>query len=378
MNGSIFVVNGGQVIELKEQKYENETVFQELIEKYPNILAGDQITPEEPRRWLFVSREMGVPSQQNGGTQWFLDHLFIDHEGIPTFIEVKRSTDTRIRREVVAQMLDYAANATEYWPAEMIRSLYEQQNRNMFDDIGIDRDKEESYWETVHTNLRSGKIRMLFVADEIPMSLKRIIEFLNGQMTEAEVLGVEIKRFSSDKDVSTLVPRVVGQTAESYTAKRRTSGQWDEESFLEEVERLNGDAAVVVCKKILRAFENMGCWIWWGKGAKHASCTVMYSGKEQHSLVSLYPLTRSTSVEIQFQYLKPPLDTYEKRKEIQHKLEEIDGVKIPDERLEKRPSFDWRLLQKNDSMEKFIRIYSSIISEINDYDRAGNHTTNEQ
>ena len=28
----------------------------------------------------------------------------------PTLVEVKRSSDTRIRREVVGQMLDYAAN----------------------------------------------------------------------------------------------------------------------------------------------------------------------------------------------------------------------------------------------------------------------------
>jgi hypothetical protein len=29
---------------------------------------------------------------------------------VPTLLEVKRSSDTRIRREVVGQMLDYAAN----------------------------------------------------------------------------------------------------------------------------------------------------------------------------------------------------------------------------------------------------------------------------
>jgi hypothetical protein len=33
-------------------------------------------------------------------------------------VEVKRSTDTRLRREVVGQMLDYAANAVVYSPVE--------------------------------------------------------------------------------------------------------------------------------------------------------------------------------------------------------------------------------------------------------------------
>jgi hypothetical protein len=33
-----------------------------------------------------------------------------DQNAVPTLVEVKRSSDTRIRREVVGQMLDYAAN----------------------------------------------------------------------------------------------------------------------------------------------------------------------------------------------------------------------------------------------------------------------------
>jgi hypothetical protein len=36
---------------------------------------------------------------------------------------------------------------------------------------------------------------MLFVADEIPVELRRIVEFLNSQMNRAEVLAVEIKQF---------------------------------------------------------------------------------------------------------------------------------------------------------------------------------------
>jgi len=159
MAGSIFVIKEDQVIELKEATFENELDFQVLIEKYPNILAGDQITPNDRRKWIFIFREMGVPAQMDGGNQCFLDHLFIDHESIPTFIEVKRSTDTRIRREVVAQMLDYAANATEYWPIETIRNLYDGQNSSLSDDLDIEPDKVELYWETVKNNLRLGKIK---------------------------------------------------------------------------------------------------------------------------------------------------------------------------------------------------------------------------
>jgi ribosomal protein L30E len=34
----------------------------------------------------------------------------------------------------------------------------------------------------VDANLRAGKVRLVFVADEIPAELRRVVEFLNSQM----------------------------------------------------------------------------------------------------------------------------------------------------------------------------------------------------
>jgi hypothetical protein len=44
---------------------------------------------------------------------------------VPTLIEVKRQSDTRLRREVVGQMLDYAANAVVYWRIDQLRAEFE-------------------------------------------------------------------------------------------------------------------------------------------------------------------------------------------------------------------------------------------------------------
>ncbi len=126
MSGGIFLLQGDEsLIEMREQAYDSEAVLQRLLAQYPNLLAGDQINRAEPRRWLLVAREMGVPGEEVGGDRWSLDHLFLDQDGVPTLVEVKRSADTRIRREVVGQMLDYAANAVVYWPVERIRARFE-------------------------------------------------------------------------------------------------------------------------------------------------------------------------------------------------------------------------------------------------------------
>jgi hypothetical protein len=54
-----------------------------------------------------------------------LDHLFLNREGVPTLVEVKRSSNTQLRREVVAQMLDYAANASAQWTVDSLRTWFE-------------------------------------------------------------------------------------------------------------------------------------------------------------------------------------------------------------------------------------------------------------
>jgi hypothetical protein len=58
----------------------------------------------DPRRWIVVAREVGLPSEDAGADRWSVAHRLLAPDGIPTLVEVKRSSDTRIRREVVGQM----------------------------------------------------------------------------------------------------------------------------------------------------------------------------------------------------------------------------------------------------------------------------------
>ncbi|SRR5258708_39618778 len=95
--GGIFLIQAdGKLVEMKEELYESEDVFQSVLANHPNLLAGDPIDSEKPRRWLLIAREVSVPADESGAGQWSLDHLFVDQDGIPTFVEVKRSTDTRM------------------------------------------------------------------------------------------------------------------------------------------------------------------------------------------------------------------------------------------------------------------------------------------
>lgn len=226
MSGGIFVLNGEDLVAMHEQPYDSEDLLQTLLAKYPQLIAGDDDVTGAARRWLLVKRELGVPGSDTGGSRWSLDHLFIDQGAVPVLVEVKRSDDTRIRREVVGQMLDYAANGVVYWPAERLRSDFETrcvkdgtEPEEVFRSSLGDEIDPERFWDDVAQNLRSGRVRLIFVSDAIPAELRRVIEFLNERMSPTEVLGIEIKQYVSTGDLTTLVPRVVGQTEQARIQK---------------------------------------------------------------------------------------------------------------------------------------------------------------
>ena len=73
-----------------------------------------------------------------------------------------------------------------------------------------DGDRSGAFWIAVDSNLRAGRVRLVFVSDEIPPELRRIIEFLNGQMTPAEVIGIEMKQYVGE-GMRTLVRASSGQ-----------------------------------------------------------------------------------------------------------------------------------------------------------------------
>ena len=55
MSGKIYLIQSNNTLQaLSQQPYPNEDLFQGLLEKYPDLLAGDQMDEVNPRRWLLV------------------------------------------------------------------------------------------------------------------------------------------------------------------------------------------------------------------------------------------------------------------------------------------------------------------------------------
>ena len=134
-------------------------------------------------------------------------------------VEAKRGSSTEIRRTIVGQLLEYAAHAQLTWTAASLRQTFESSVRARDGDpekepahlLGSDTEPDaDQFWSDVATNLAASRFRLLFVADDIPDELERVVTFLNAQMLSIEVLAVEIKRFKG-ATMQTLVPRVPGR-----------------------------------------------------------------------------------------------------------------------------------------------------------------------
>ena len=361
-SGAIFVRTEAGLTELREAAYDSESTLQRLIAEYPSLLAGDQIDATSPRRLALVKREMGVPGVSEGSNRWSLDHLFIDQDGVPTLIEVKRSSDTRLRREVVGQMLDYAANAVVHWPVDRIRTAFETTNANR----GLDPDEVlrelvedadlERYWATVQTNLQAGRVRLVFVADEIPTELRRVIEFLNMQMSPAEVLALEVRQYVG-QGIETLVPRIIGQTSAAQQRKSTDGGpapQWDEPMFFTALASNCSDEEVDVARRLLGWATGHGLRIWWGRGRLNGSFFPMLDHPEGNYFT--FSVWTNGKVEIQFQWMydKPGNHGDGSPEVLRSNLNRVPGVAIPERSTRGKPGIALNVLTDPDALDAFI------------------------
>jgi len=361
------------LLEMKEELYDSEALLQSLLEDYPKLLAGAQINPDSPRRWILIKREMGIPDKEQGSDRWAVDHLFLDQEAIPTLVEVKRSTDTRTRREVVAQMLDYAANSVQYWEIDDIIESYQEdcQDKNLDPDecllnvLGTSIELDD-FWDLVNANLKQGKIRMLFVADIIPPELQRIVEFLNEQMNPAEVLAVEVKQYTG-QNLKTLVSRVVGQTMKAVDIKASRSGksiQWTKGLLLDQVHDLKGEDIARVVDRLISWCENKKYYLKYGKGAVEGSVQLGYES-DSGTIYKFFYISSGKSY-VWFDYIMkyPPFDEKENRINLLNRLNSIKGMTFRDDKLESTSSSELTGLTDDTEFKKFCDVFEWIVEEI--------------
>ena len=270
-NRLFFVAEDQHVQEMNEVNIKDmlESRLQEIVEKNPDLLAREW--DDQPRKLFLIAREKEVHAEEDVGNSFSLDHLLVDSEGVPILVEVKRSTDTRIRREVAAQMLDYACRASS-WNIESLKELFKSNNTGRPDAEELFDNQE--FWSRVSANLGAEHFRLVFVADRIPETLRILIEFMDRAMNNIEVYGVELKPYKTADGAMLLSSNIVGNSLDVRTKPTypsRGTGKWTRESFLSRVNENEGADVEKVAVSFLDLCEPLGLKGFFGRGAKFAN-----------------------------------------------------------------------------------------------------------
>ena len=157
--------------------FQDEATLHSLIEQNPQILP------------LAGSPSLTVLGSEIQLGTGYADILAVESSGRPTIIEVKLAKDPRARREIVSQVLAYAAflygsdvEGLERVPLR--RALAEAGHGSILDAVQA-QDQEgaveaDSFAASMQQYLDQGNFRLVLVLDEVSAELERVIAYLEA------------------------------------------------------------------------------------------------------------------------------------------------------------------------------------------------------
>jgi hypothetical protein len=223
-----------------EEGYASEQELQTFLRDHAELIPVGEIELGTPPL-LCIGWEVSVAS----GSE---DLLYVDETGLLTIVETKLRKNPEARREVVAQVLEYGAQASAWSPNDIeakaqkflsspecpqeYRGLtLEQAVRYFLERTGSPAREAFSYDNFLNLasgNLQRGHIRLVIAIDEPPDPLLRIVEFVNRFSERFEMYLIQLKRFQ-DKATrrNIFVPALFGRVA----AARKLPEHWDWDKY---------------------------------------------------------------------------------------------------------------------------------------------------
>lgn len=200
-----------------------ENVLQKLLAEHPEVLPINEIEPAfQPL--IFLGRE--IPTRTGS-----IDLLYSTPAGYLTIVETKLWDNPEARRQVVAQIIDYATELS-YWSFDEIRaaigkSLNEDGDKQMTDILDniktkIDDFDQTNYIDSISRNLRKGNFLLVIVGNGIHEGVENISEYLQKNPSlhfTLALVELNLYRLQQDQDFPLYVqPRTLAKTVELVRA----------------------------------------------------------------------------------------------------------------------------------------------------------------
>ncbi len=211
------IISGGRSMTPKRLNYNEreytEKWLQEIVHNHPECLPISDIEPLfEDVTSLCTEMEM-----ESG----FSDNVLMNDRGYITLVECKLWRNPQARREVLAQVLDYAKDLAT-WNYEQLETAVlkarGETDRTLLDimtEKTPDIDETELV-DSVNRNLKEARVLLLIIGDGIRENAEQLIDFLNSFANMRFVLAfVEMPVFKLEEtDQLIITPRILAKTTE--------------------------------------------------------------------------------------------------------------------------------------------------------------------
>jgi hypothetical protein len=234
--------DGDRFVVLEESEFGAENALQEALKRNPEAIPAPDLELDD---LIVVGRETSLPSGA-------LDLLMVDAQGQVIIVETKLSRNPELRRQVVAQLLDYGASlwkiapdlrsfeklVLRYWQSDACEDLRVKAANSLRD--GVEPIFQELYGEdwdydafeaALEDNLANGQHVMLIVASGLMDRLSRnMLQYANICLG-LPLYGVEITMFKMENR-ELIVPRGVRYRPGSRRTGTRSRSNLDRPTFL--------------------------------------------------------------------------------------------------------------------------------------------------
>lgn len=220
-----------EIIKQIEKKGQyNESYIQKLIYENPQVLPIAKIEPIYDS-CVSLCREMPLKTG-------YVDDIYVNDAGYITIVECKLWKNPQARREVVAQIIDYAQALSEmdYETFEK-KILFARggEEKTLFEIVNNEENTidEKDFVDAVSRNLKAGRFLLLIVGDGIQENAENLIRFLNDYSKMSFTLSmVELNMYSTSNGILA-IPNVLLKTTEIkrivYQTQNELSNSIEEE-----------------------------------------------------------------------------------------------------------------------------------------------------
>ena len=210
----LLINDNNQTIVLNKLDLLDEASIQDLIYQNPECLPVSEID-ESYNPLIPVCKELNTPVGP-------LDLLMVSPNGDLTIIETKLWRNPEARRKVVAQILDYAKELSNWTYEDLQREINKRTGRkgNTLYEIAkaYDSDKilsEPDFIDSVSRNMSRGRFLLLIVGDGIREGARGITEFLtNSAHLNFTFAQIELNVYKAEGYGTLIVPKTIVKTIE--------------------------------------------------------------------------------------------------------------------------------------------------------------------